>query len=140
MELPERVEARSTRPHVTAERPLDGTVLTFDIPGLLKRLQTEAPWRRGRRNAMTLAKSQGLRVVLVAMRSHTNIPAHHADGPISIEVMKGRLRFRADSRMLMLRKGQLLTLRAGVPHAIEAVRDAVFLLTLSTNLLHPAEH
>jgi quercetin dioxygenase-like cupin family protein len=38
-----------------------------------------------------------------------------------------------------LNPGQLLTLHAGIPHAMEAVEEAAFLLTIATETPHPAE-
>jgi quercetin dioxygenase-like cupin family protein len=128
------------RPHVTAERPLDGAVLSFDLPLLLKRLKGEATWHSGSRNSVTLVKGQRLRIVLVAMHSRTAIPMHHADSPLSIQLIHGSLLVRTDTQVVRLRKGQLLTLQAQIPHALEALRESAFLLTLSTERLHPAEH
>lgn len=50
------------RPHVTAERPLDGAWLSFDLPVVLKQIKAEERWRSGIRNAMTLIKSRGQRI------------------------------------------------------------------------------
>ena len=35
--------------------------------------------------------------------------------------------------------GHLLTLQAGIPHAVEAVEESAFLLTLATATPHPVE-
>jgi quercetin dioxygenase-like cupin family protein len=129
----------SDRPHVTVERALDAPLLSFDIPALLARIKAET-WRKGTHEAMTLAKSRGLRVVLVAMHVGTVLPSHRADGPISFQVIDGELRFRTDSQSLTLKTGELVTLQAGIHHAIEAVNESAFLLTLSMDTPHPAEH
>lgn len=86
----------SDRPHVTVERALDAPLLSFDIPALLAQIKAET-WRKGTHEAMTLAKSRGLRVVLVAMHGGTALPSHRADGPISFQVIDGELKFRTDS-------------------------------------------
>ncbi len=127
------------RPHVTAERPLDAPLLTFEIPTLLAQLKAEATWQREAHNAMTLTKSRGLRVVLVAMREGATLPTHHTDGPISMQVIDGELRVTADSCVVKLHAGQLVTLQSGVRHGVEAATEAAFLLTLSAEARHPAE-
>ncbi len=53
------------------ERPLDAPLLTFDIPALLNQMKQESTWQKAVRNAITLLKAQGLRVVLVAMHAST---------------------------------------------------------------------
>ena len=127
------------RPHPTTERPLDAPLLTFDFPALLTQIKREDTWHKGSRNAVTLYKGEGLRVVLVAMRAGTTIPSHRADSPISLQVIEGVLKFSADAQTVTLRQGQLLILHAGMPHAVEAVEESVFLLTVATEAQHIAE-
>jgi quercetin dioxygenase-like cupin family protein len=129
----------SERPHVTAERPLDGAWLSFDLPVMLKRIKAEETWRLSSRNAMTLMKSRGQRIVLIAMHGKTEIPMHRADGQLSLQVIQGSLRVHTDAQAITLGKGELLALHAEIPHAIEAIRESAFLLTLSTEAAHPAE-
>ena len=77
----------------TAERSLteyslDAPLLTFDIPMLLAQLKHENLWRTGKRNAMTLLKDHGLRVVLIVLHAGTAIPSHpktcHYPGPLRV--------------------------------------------------------
>jgi len=127
------------RPHPTTERPLDAPLLTFDFPALLTQIKREDTWHKGSRNAVTLYKGEGLRVVLVAMRIGTTIPSHRADSPMSLQVIEGVLKFSADAQTVTLRHGQLLTLHSGMPHAVEAVEESVFLLTVATEAQQVAE-
>ena len=127
------------RPHVTAERQLDAAFLKFDLPRLLAQIRTEDAWRRESHSAMTLIKSHGLRVVLVAMHAGVSLPPHRADGPITVQAIEGALSVSSETRKVSLRPGQLLMLHAGVYHVVEAIRDSAFLLTLSVDLLQPLE-
>ena len=120
------------RSHPITERPLDAPLLTFDIVPLVAQLKGEETWHTGARNAMTLHKGPGLRIVLIAMHANTTIPSHHADGPISVQVLEGALTFRAEAQAVTLRAGQLLTLSAGIPHVVAAEEESVFLLTMGT--------
>jgi len=135
----EEVSMTTQRPHPETERPMDAPLLTFDIPALLAQIKREETWQKGTRNGMTLLKGQGLRVMLVAMRAGTVIQSHQADSPISLQVIEGVLKFSIDRQTLTLRQGQLLTLRTGIPHAVEAVGESAFLLTLATETPHPVE-
>jgi quercetin dioxygenase-like cupin family protein len=129
---PERHEIKTTR-------LLDAPLSTFDVSTLLKEIKSEQTWQKGTRNAKTLLKGQRLRVVLVAMHAGTLMESHRADAPISLQVIEGRLKFSTDSEFLVLRKGQVLTLQAGIRHKIEALKESAFLLTLATSQSHPAE-
>jgi len=121
------------------ERPLDAPLLTFDIPALLTQVKQESAWRTGSRNAITLLKTQGLRVVLVALHADTVIPSHRAEGPITVQLLEGQLLFSAGSKDVTLAPGQLLTLQPGIAHGLKAKGDCAFLLTIATETPHPAE-
>ena len=122
------------RPHPITERPLDAPLLTFDIASLVAQLKGEETWHTGTRNAMTLHKGLGLRIVLIAMHANTTVPSHRADGPISVQVLEGVLTFRAEAHAVTLRAGQLLTLSAGIPHLVEAEEESAFLLTMGNDV------
>lgn len=121
------------------ERPLDAPLLTFDIPALLTQVKRESAWRTGSRNAITLLKTRGLRVVLVAMHAGTVIPSHRAEGPITVQVLEGQLVFSAGSKNVTLASAQVLTLQPGIPHDLEAKCECAFLLTIATETPHPVE-
>jgi hypothetical protein len=46
---------------------------------------------------------------------------------------------RTETQPLTLRPGHLLTRQAGIPHAVEAVDGAAFLLTVATATPQPGE-
>jgi quercetin dioxygenase-like cupin family protein len=114
--------------------------LLFDIVSLVAQLKGEETWHTGARNAMTLHKGSGLRIVLIAMHANTTIPSHHADGPISVQVLEGVLTFRTEAQAVTLRAGQLLTLSAGIPHVVAAEEESAFLLTMGTEAPSLVEH
>jgi quercetin dioxygenase-like cupin family protein len=128
------VPMAAQRPHPITERLLDAPLLTFDLAPLVAQLKGEESWHTGVRNAMTLYKGPGLRIVLIAMHANTTIPSHRADGPISVQVLEGVLTFRAEAHAVTLRAGQILTLLAGIPHVVEAEAESAFLLTMGTEV------
>jgi quercetin dioxygenase-like cupin family protein len=105
----------------------------FDLNEELARLRAEKEWREGRRNAITLHKGGGLSVVLLAMRSGDSLEEHSAPGPISLVVREGRIRFTAEGGAIEAGPETVLTCDANVRHSVEALSDAVCLLTLATN-------
>ena len=115
------------RPH---PQPMAGLYLEFDIARELEQLHREAGWQSGQ-NAKTLVKYDGLRIVLIALKAHSRIPGHHAEGQISIQTVVGHIQVRAQGRTFELRSGGLLALDHGLPHDVEALEESAFLLTIA---------
>ncbi|HSJ15284.1 MAG TPA: cupin domain-containing protein [Longimicrobiales bacterium] len=113
------------------DRPLAGEVLVHDLVQESAHATTADALGRNGRNARTLIKSGPLRVTLVALAPGGEIAEHHADGPITVQPLHGRIRFRVAGVVHELAPGQLLSLAPGVRHAVAAEDAATFLLTVS---------
>ena len=121
----------STRPHPESERPLHGPLQSFDLEREVGRLRAEKAWQEGKRNAITLRKGEGMNVVLLVMKAGDRLEEHSAPGPMSLSVREGRVSFEAGGEALEAGPEVLLTCDAGVRHKVEAVSDAVCLLTVA---------
>jgi quercetin dioxygenase-like cupin family protein len=117
-------------PDERAEHTMAGPLLTIRIEEQLRRLHEEPTWGTATRNAITLVKDGVLRVVLIALHAGASLSEHHAPGPITVQVVAGRVRFRAAGRDHELGPGQLVALQATLPHEVEAHEDSALLLTL----------
>jgi quercetin dioxygenase-like cupin family protein len=102
----------------------------FNLTQELADTQSKRPWTAGH-YAKTLFKKADFRTVLIAMEPRSRMKEHHADGTISIQVLKGEIRFTAQGKTHDLPEGSLMTLGASIPHEVEAVKDSAFLLTIS---------
>lgn len=122
-----------------AERSMDQPVMTFNLPAILADLKQEPTWQTARRNAVTLLKQPGLRVVLVALQGGAELASHQTDSPVTIQVVEGRLAVRVGAEEFGLSAGQLLALRPGLEHTVRAQNGSAFLLTLASDAAHPAE-
>jgi quercetin dioxygenase-like cupin family protein len=113
------------------QRPLSGDVLVFDL-GDERRLSAD-PTILGRsgRNARTLVKDGPLRVTLVVLAAGGEIAEHHADGPILVQPIDGRIRFTVQGQTHDLRPGQALVAGVGIPHSVAAPEGGAFLLTVA---------
>jgi len=107
-------------------RPLDGDVLLFDMEQERNRLAGQPSGRQAR----TLLKSGPLRVIMIALGPDGTTAEHQAEGPITIQPLRGRIRFTAGARVHELGPGELLGAGAGIPHAVASDDGAVFLLTI----------
>lgn len=112
-------------------RPLNAELLLLDLPAAAGQLHQEPAWANSDRNALTLFKSDTLRLVLTALHAGATMETHTAKGIISVQVLTGRLTFSTAVQTVELGIGQLLTLQAGVPHSVTALQETTFLLTLA---------
>ena len=115
-----------------SDRSLSGPVQGFDLDEELERLREEKEWQEGRRNAITLRKGGGFSVVLLAMKAGDRLEEHSAPGPIALMIREGRIRFVAEGETLEAGPERVLTCDAGVRHSVEALSDAVCLLTVAS--------
>jgi len=125
-------EATQQRPE--GDRVIDAAMVTIDLPSFIKQVKQESSWKDEDRNAITVFKTNGMRIVLIALHAGAEMKTHTADGIISVQVIDGRMKFTADNHSVELNKGQMLALHKGVPHSVGAIEETIFLLTLTTTL------
>jgi quercetin dioxygenase-like cupin family protein len=134
----ERQTSRPRPEHQTSgsdQRParhLDLPTMSFDLLHICEELREEPSYLGGDRNARTLVMDQSLRVVLTVLRSGGRLQEHKAAGAISVQTLAGRIVLHALGDTIELPAGHLMTLETGVVHAVEAVEDSAFLLTLAS--------
>jgi quercetin dioxygenase-like cupin family protein len=112
----------------------DGTMIDrqaqFDLLKEIADSEQKKPWQSGL-YAKTLFKKHDLRVVLITMEKAAHMKEHHADGTLSLQVLKGSIRLNLHGKPHDLPAGSLFTLAASVRHDVEALSDSAFLLTIS---------
>jgi len=123
-------EATQLRPE--GDRLIDAQMVLMDLDDFQKQIKDEKAWKEGDRNAITLFKSDGMRVVLIALHAGSEMKTHTAPGIISVQVLEGQITFHTEKQSAELSGGQMLTLHKGIPHGVLAHTESTFLLTLST--------
>jgi quercetin dioxygenase-like cupin family protein len=113
------------------DRPLAAPMMIFDLSPQLRELRQDESYRRSGRLGRTLAKSGRLRLTLVALNADVEVGTHHADSPMTIQLLEGVLSFRVNGTDHELRAGQVLFFGPGDAHDIRAVEESALLLTLS---------
>jgi quercetin dioxygenase-like cupin family protein len=83
------------------------------------------------RRAETLVKTDDLRVVLVTLLRGASLAEHTAPGTITIQALRGELTVDVAGAPHDLAAGSLLSIAAGIPHAVHARDDGAFLLTIA---------
>jgi len=89
------------------------------------------PDGRSGRRAETLVKTPDLRVILVTMRAGAELREHTAPGTITVQSVRGRIALVLDGEEREISEGMIVALEGGSRHAVRAVEDGAFLLTIA---------
>jgi quercetin dioxygenase-like cupin family protein len=114
-----------------AAHPLSGQGLLFHLEDEIRDLRSELGRTSGGRAAKTLAKAGGLRVTLILLRGGVTVDPQAAAGGASLQVLEGRLRVQADTRVLEATPGDLVVLGENLREPIRAEEDSLFLVTVA---------
>ncbi|GEO05035.1 hypothetical protein AAE02nite_26990 [Adhaeribacter aerolatus] len=126
------IKANDATPQRPAgDRPLDASVIEMNLSAFREQIKQEKAWQTSDRNAITIFKSDGMRLVLVALHAGAEMKTHTAPGVISVQVLEGQISFSTAEQSFELGAGQMLALHAGIPHSVLAREESVFLLTLA---------
>ena len=123
----------STPQRPEGARVVDDKLVGIDISSFMNRLKEESTWADSDRNAITLFKTNGFRVLLIGLHKAAEMPPHTADGIISVQVLEGRITFSTGERDLYLEAGHMAVLHKNLSHSVKAETDSFFLLTLTTS-------
>ena len=119
-----------SHPRPDADRLLDARMFTIDLPSAIERIKQEEEWMSGKQNAITVMKSEKMRIILIAMHKGNEMKMHQSEGPISLQILEGKLKFIAEDMPVVLTKGQLITLHENITHGLIAIEETTFLLTM----------
>lgn len=112
----------------------DGTMVKhfaqFDLAKEMHTSEKTKPWQKGH-TARMLFKKADFRIVLISMEKGSVLKEHHADGTISVHVLKGSIRFTAQGETYTLQANGLAALGASIKHEVEALDESAFLLTIA---------
>lgn len=107
------------------------TTHVFALNAILGSIRDEPEYERNGRNGMTLVKDPDLRVVLEAVKAGGRLSDHYTPGRCTLYVLAGEICITLGSEEVYLRCGELMALPPYEQHAVEAVTDSVFLLTIA---------
>lgn len=112
------------------DRPETGAFVHSRLAEEVEPLKREPAWRDGDRNAITLTKGAGISLVITGLRQGAALREHRTAAATTVHVLAGRMVLRAGDRAIERRPGAVVTLETGLTHAVEALADTAFLLTL----------
>ena len=124
----------ATKQRPQGERIMDAALVTIDLSSFTKQIREKKAWKDSDRNAITVFKTDGMRIVLIALHKDAEMKKHTADGLISIQVLEGQSLFTTEEHSAELGQGEMLALHENIPHSVLAKKETIFLLTLTTTL------
>ena len=110
---------------------IGGDVLSLDLSAESSAILDAARASNVGHAAKTLIKEGPLRIVILGFRAGAALHEHHADGPVSIQLLAGDVTVSVGDQARPLRPGNALVLGASMMHSVEAKADSVVLLTIA---------
>jgi mannose-6-phosphate isomerase class I len=121
-------EATTNRPE--GDRAVDASLLVVNIPDTIKQLKKEKAWKDNDRNAITVFKSEKMRVILVALHKKAEMTTERPENIFSLQVINGRVKLHTNENTTNVKKSEVCVLHANIPYKIEALKKSIFLLTV----------
>jgi len=112
-------------------RLMDAPVVPMNVPEFIRQIKEEPAWKKSDRNAITIYKTNGMRIVLIALHEDAVMEKHTTNGVVSVQVLDGEVVFNTQENSIVLRKGEMIALHRNVPHSVAATKESVFLLTVA---------
>jgi quercetin dioxygenase-like cupin family protein len=109
---------------------MSGDALHFHLPDERAHVNDPALLARNGRNARTILKEGPLRVTMVMLAPGGQLASHHADGPLTAQVLDGDIRFHVAGKDHDLASGDLLLVNGGLEHVVSSSTGGTFLLTV----------
>jgi hypothetical protein len=126
-----RNEATQNRPE--GDRVLDAPYVFINVPEHIKQLKKEDAWQKNDRNGITVFKTDKLTIVLTCLHAKAILKDNLVDGIFTIQVIDGVVRVTSPDGDVDMLANQVITFHQLVDHSIEALTDAVVLLTNHNN-------
>ena len=126
----EETHNESTKNRPEGERTVDAPVVTVNIPEFIKKLKKEKAWDKNDRNAITVFKSDKMRIILVAMHKKAVMTTERPENIFSVQVLEGKIQLQTSEKKTDVREEELFVRHASISYKIEALRRSVFLLTV----------
>ena len=123
----------STPQRPDGERALNAPLVEMNLLEFIKQIKSEPTWTESDRNAVTIFKSETMRIVLIGLHENAELKPHKAKGVISVQVLEGEIEFSTEQQSTQLGTGQMIALQDSIMHSVKAVTESCFLLTLAMN-------
>lgn len=124
-------ESNPQRPN--GDRILNAPLLDSDLNSFMEQIKGEETWLKNDRNAVTIFKSDTLRIVLMGLHPNAELKPHKTKGAISLQVLEGEIHFITEEKSVLMKKQQLMVLHENITYGIKALTESFILLTVVMN-------
>ena len=108
---------------------IEQTLPVLDLSALTQQAKMEEGWTT-RLYSKTILKNDELRIMLIGIHEKSEIEMHEAEATTSIQVLDGELMFVTKDEVVLVDKGELITLERGTWYGLRAKEPTIFLMTM----------
>lgn len=119
----------ATRNRPEGDRVLDAPYVFANLPSFIEQVKDEKAWEKSDRNGITVFKTEGMTIVLSALKEGAVIKDNVVNGFLTVHVLEGTIRLTTLEGDADMGDNQLIVFHPGIPHSMEAMSDTVLLLT-----------
>lgn len=98
---------------------------------MIKSLNENIEFKGDKPHVQLLLETEFTKEIRIVFKEGQIMKKHTAPLPIVVEIFEGTIEFGVNNETLQLKKGELLSLSAKVPHDLKATADSIVRLTLS---------
>lgn len=111
-------EATSLRPE--GERVLDSSYVFADLQPFIRQVMEEKVWTVSDRNAITLFKSPGLTVTIIALKPGAEMKENKLEGFFSIQLLQGAGTLKTREGSIDAVTGNMVVFHPRITHSFRA--------------------
>lgn len=121
-----------SRPH--PKERLSDALHHIDLVGAAAQLRAEPHAGIHGHRQVAIVRHGPLSIVLFAFERDGRMKEHQTDGEVTIHVLSGAIEVTVGTGPVVIRRGELLALQSGQPHAVRALEVSDMLLTVCRNV------
>ena len=115
------------------DRIINAPLIEIKLNAYISEIKAETNWTDNDRNSVTLFKSDSMRIVLIGLHEKAELKPHIVNGLLSVQVLQGKVEFKAEKQNTHLETGQMVALHENITHSVRALTESFLLLTLVMN-------
>jgi len=119
---------------------LNMSLLAFDLPNLIKMMKQQHISSTEEPNSMILLNCLDKKVVLILLHAGTGFRSFQSNDAITFQVIEGMLTYHSHKEIVILEKGQFLTLDEKINYNLTTNEETVILLTIANRNLQYREN
>lgn len=112
---------------------INATMAVGNFRACMDQVTSEPAWTDCDRNAVTLFRSETLKIVFIGLQQNAMLDPHTINGVLSLELWRGELLFTADGETLVMDPGDMVVIQANISHNVLALKESFFVLNIAMN-------